>query len=160
MKKIDNLPKHWTASALVLRNNKVLLVNHRKMGVWLYPGGHIEDTETPDQAVIREVEEETGLKVKILGSMDESLSDGEAGVQALYHPYEILCEFIDGDNKHCHLDLIYLCEIIGQISESDIIHNARESSGIAFFDREGIENINLFPNFRKLLERVFKEMGE
>ena len=48
---MDNREKHFTASALVIHDNKVLLVNHLKLGVWLYPGGHIENNETPDQTI-------------------------------------------------------------------------------------------------------------
>lgn len=53
--------KHFTATAL-LRNQKgeFLLHKHRKLGCWLPPGGHLEDNEEPQDAVMREVREETG----------------------------------------------------------------------------------------------------
>lgn len=38
------LNKHFTASAIIIKNNKVLLIWHKKLNVWLYPGGHIEKT--------------------------------------------------------------------------------------------------------------------
>jgi 8-oxo-dGTP pyrophosphatase MutT (NUDIX family) len=41
----------------------VLLHLHRKLGMWLPPGGHIERDELPDDAAVREVFEETGLRV-------------------------------------------------------------------------------------------------
>ena len=40
-------------------------MHHKKLDVWLYPGGHVEDTETPDEALVREVKEETGLDIEI-----------------------------------------------------------------------------------------------
>jgi 8-oxo-dGTP diphosphatase len=46
--------RHFTASGIVLADEQVLLVEHRKLGMWLYPGGHIEPDEDPVQAVLRE----------------------------------------------------------------------------------------------------------
>ncbi len=55
------MKKHFTASALIIDEGKVLSVYHKKLGVWLYPGGHIEADENPEEALFREVREETGL---------------------------------------------------------------------------------------------------
>jgi len=153
----NNVEKHFTASALIInKEKKVLLVNHRKLGVWLYPGGHVEWNETPDETVVREVKEETGLNVEIISDRDSTLSDLEADVSVLHHPYVILCEKINGDNQHYHLDLIYLCKI--EIEENSELHyNPKESSDIRFFSLEDLNNINLFPNFRKLLEKILKQ---
>lgn len=40
----------------------LLLGDHRKSGLWLPPGGHVEDGEDPRQAVIREAREELGIE--------------------------------------------------------------------------------------------------
>lgn len=143
--------KHFTASALVIDNGKVLLVNHKKFGVWLYPGGHVEKNETPDQAVIREVKEETGLDVEIMGEKDNSLTDAKADTTALYNPYVILCELI-GD--HYHNDIVYLCKISG--NNKEIKYDKNESDGINFFSLDELDSIKLFPNFRRLLEKVLR----
>ena len=45
---------------------KLLLVKRRDVPVWVFPGGGIVENETPEKAVIREVLEESGYKVKIL----------------------------------------------------------------------------------------------
>lgn len=50
-----------TVEAVIVHNGRVLMVLHTKLNKWLFPGGHIDENETPDQAVIREVKEETGL---------------------------------------------------------------------------------------------------
>ena len=44
---------------------KVLLIKRRDVPVWVLPGGGLEANETPEQGVIRELEEETGYKVKV-----------------------------------------------------------------------------------------------
>ena len=49
---------------------RILLVRHTESGVWTAPGGAVEPHETPSDAVVREVWEETGLytaPVRILG---------------------------------------------------------------------------------------------
>lgn len=67
-------PGHVTASGFVLSpdRQRVLLVLHRKLGTWLQPGGHIEQSD-PDvvAAQRREIEEETGLsRLEWLGLVD------------------------------------------------------------------------------------------
>jgi 8-oxo-dGTP diphosphatase len=44
------------------RGDRLLLIRHRRLGVWLPPGGELEPGETPLEAAIRELGEETGLK--------------------------------------------------------------------------------------------------
>lgn len=43
----------------------VLLILRRDVPVWVLPGGGIEPNETPEQAVVREILEETGFEVKV-----------------------------------------------------------------------------------------------
>ena len=50
----------------IYHNDKVLLVHHKKLDLWLPVGGHIDANETPDDALHREVKEETGMDIEIL----------------------------------------------------------------------------------------------
>jgi len=57
-------PAHLTASGVVLdpAGAQVLLVLHRRVGLWLQPGGHVEEAdETLAAGALREATEETGL---------------------------------------------------------------------------------------------------
>jgi len=144
--------KHFTSSALIVDNNKVLLVYHKKLDVWLYPGGHIEQDENPDEALLREVKEETGLDVEIVSSRDETLSDKKADVTSLHIPYAVLCELV---GNHYHNDMIYLCKITNNEGYK-LKHNQDESNGIGFFDKYEISNLRLFDNFRILLNKVLQ----
>ncbi|MDD5528164.1 MAG: NUDIX domain-containing protein [Patescibacteria group bacterium] len=150
----NQLNKHFTASAIIVKDKKVLLVHHRKLGVWLYPGGHVESYETPDQTVIREVREETGLSVEIIGEKDENLADASADVSVLNNPYAILCELV-GD--HYHSDMVYLCRVTGESAQ--VKHNTIESEAIGFFGLDELDDIDLFPNFKELLKKVLHQVA-
>ncbi|HEX2581673.1 MAG TPA: NUDIX domain-containing protein [Dongiaceae bacterium] len=150
---VSPLRKHFTASALILcPDRRIVLINHPKLGVWLYPGGHVEQHETPDETVLREVQEETGYEAILLGEGEQDLADPETDVSVLRTPYVILREKInDPRDPHDHIDLVYLCTI----------KKFRKEYGndryIRFVAAHEMASLNLFPNFRKLLEKVFAD---
>jgi len=57
------LAGHFTASALVISGDgaHTLLTHHRKLGMWLQPGGHADGDRDLARVALRETEEETGL---------------------------------------------------------------------------------------------------
>ena len=85
-------PVHVTASAVVVGSRGTLLHLHKRLGLWLQPGGHIETTESPDCAAIREAREETGIDVVHI-----------AGGPDLIH-----VDVHEAARGHTHLDLRYL----------------------------------------------------
>lgn len=70
----------------------VLLVKRRDVPVWVLPGGGIESGETPEQAVIREVWEETGLRVHLSHKLGEYMPINR--LSSPTHIYE--CTIRDG----------------------------------------------------------------
>jgi ADP-ribose pyrophosphatase YjhB (NUDIX family) len=55
---------------LLLHEGRVLLIQRAQqpnIHLWTLPGGFVETDETPDEAVLREVLEETGLRTRVLG---------------------------------------------------------------------------------------------
>lgn len=69
--------------------------------MWLPPGGHIEPNELPDEAALREVIEETGIRARLCGEGGPPL----AYPVQLVRPEAIQLEAITPD--HEHVDLIY-----------------------------------------------------
>ena len=104
-----SLVRHFTATAFVVQDDATLLHWHGKLGIWLPPGGHVEENEDPVQAVLREVGEETGVRVE---AVPTSGTDGVLAypVQVL-PPLTILIEDINDpvDGFHQHIDFIYVC---------------------------------------------------
>ncbi|SRR6266487_2533308 len=52
-------------SALIFDGEKILLAHRRDIDWWNLPGGGMEEGEMVDEALVREVREETGLEVKV-----------------------------------------------------------------------------------------------
>ena len=115
--------RHFTVAVFVVHQRRVLLHYHRKLGKWLPPGGHIEDNELPDQAALREVLEETGIRVRLVGGRGLPV---EAPLQ-LVVPAGIQVE--DIYPGHQHIDLVYFAvpepydrqasEVDPRLAESD-----------------------------------------
>ena len=90
---------HVTGSGIVVGPRGVVLLQHKRLGIWLQPGGHIDADETPWGAALRESREETGLEVSFAGSVDSD------GVPGLVH-----VDVHEGGRGHTHLDLRYLID--------------------------------------------------
>ena len=96
----------YTASVFIVHDNKVLLHMHKKFGIWLQPGGHIELDEDPVQAVMREAKEETGLDIELVGTIPERL-DTKFGSRELIPPRFLNRMFFDETRTHEHIDFVY-----------------------------------------------------
>jgi len=153
----DKLRHDWTASVLVLRRDRrILLLLHRKLGVWLGPGGHVEPGEGPDEAALREVMEETGLAVALVGPRDPALDDPRHGVVCLVQPYVILKERIhDPRDPHFHLDHIYCARLVHAEAEPEAA--LAEVRDARFVAQDELAALPMFENFRALLVRVFAD---
>lgn len=64
IQKPDIPPKHLVSYFVVVdpKENRILLVDHKKAQLWLPAGGHVEPGEHPQATVERESEEELGIR--------------------------------------------------------------------------------------------------
>ena len=53
--------KAFSVAVYARRGERVLVIRHRRLGTWLPIGGELEAGETPFEAAVRELREETGL---------------------------------------------------------------------------------------------------
>ena len=85
--------------AAVFRENRILLVQECEDGTWSLPGGWADVGESPAEAIVREVREESGYEtraVKLLAVYDRN-KHGHPPFP--FHAYKIffLCELIGGE---------------------------------------------------------------
>jgi len=63
------MARHTRYQGMIIQNYKILLICHTQhstgLSYWVIPGGGIEQSETEEECVIREMKEETNLDVKI-----------------------------------------------------------------------------------------------
>jgi 8-oxo-dGTP pyrophosphatase MutT (NUDIX family) len=104
------ISRDFTVAVFVMHLNHVILHPHTRLGIWLPPGGHIEPNELPDEAAIREVAEETGIAIELVGERGIGVDYPGQPVQ-LVRPEGIQLEFIGPD--HQHIDLIYFARPAG-----------------------------------------------
>lgn len=92
-------------AATVFHNGCILLSVRGKApskGKWGLPGGAVETGETLENAVIREVEEETNVTIrpiKLLTFFDAITREENGEVLYHYILFEYLCEFVSGEVK-------------------------------------------------------------
>lgn len=111
-------PVHVTGSAIVVGPRGVILLKHKRLGLWLQPGGHIDAGETPWDAAVREAREETGLPVTLAASTP--------GGPPLVH-----VDVHAGGRGHTHLDLRYVVTVAG---DPDPAPPDGESQDVFWFD--------------------------
>lgn len=67
------IKKEFSAGGIVIENGRVLLIMMRNLSgkeVWTFPKGHIEEGENRQDAALREVLEETGVRCRMKGSVE------------------------------------------------------------------------------------------
>jgi len=89
--------------SVVVHEGRVLLIRRGKAplyGRWVVPGGTVELGETLEQALVREVREETGLEVRpvsFLTAFDRILRAADGRVAYHYVILDYLCERLGGE---------------------------------------------------------------
>jgi 8-oxo-dGTP pyrophosphatase MutT (NUDIX family) len=80
---------HIAAALLIGPDGRTLLVRKRGTQAFMQPGGKIEPNEPAQRALVRELEEELGLKI----DPAEAAFLGEFSAPAVHEPeFEVLCQ--------------------------------------------------------------------
>ena len=113
------VPGHFTASAFVLspERDALLLIFHKKLSLWLQPGGHVEPGDPSILAAARrEVAEEVGLHDLVVVGEESALFDIDI------HPIPARKD----EPAHEHFDVRFLLQAASRaFSESDEVAGAR-----------------------------------
>jgi 8-oxo-dGTP pyrophosphatase MutT (NUDIX family) len=135
----------YTASATIVYKNKVLLLFHHKLHLWLPPAGHIELHEHPLEALYRETKEETGLTkdhLTLITPFTDNLAlerDPSTNL-SLPMPFDIDVHTVN-EAGHRHIDFSYIF-----LSDTDVIH--KEEGGaeqLEWFTLEEIKHLSPMP---------------
>lgn len=106
---------HITASGLVIKDGKTLLIFHPYIKQWFQPGGHIDEGEEPIQAAIREVFEETGVVCELLGGFLDPVD---------IDLHEIPENPKKGEGTHLHIDLLFILKVLAEEKSPEDIEKA------------------------------------
>ena len=109
-------------------NGEILLINSPRRG-WEYPGGMVEPGETFQDALIREIKEESGVDVEIIGFIG-------------------LCKNVEKDVVNIDFSCRYLS---GELTTSS------ESSEVMWVRKEDALDMVTFPLTRKRLQNMLSE---
>jgi len=127
-------------AATVFSCGNVLLVrrgNEPSYGKWGLPGGVVELGETVEEALTREVKEETGLSVRpirLVTVLDSIVRDDEGKIRFHYVLSEFLCE-----------------DLGGKLEASTDVSDAR------WFPLGSLDSIDMNLGARRLIERITEE---
>ena len=142
--------RQFCASVFVInpKDKKLLLVKHSIFNKWLQPGGHMEESENPEESALREVYEETGIKIKLLGERFPREDD-------LIRPLGIQCNRKENGLKI--FDIIYVGVPIN--GDADLVISD-ESKGIGWFSRKELDNMDVFPDIKITMDYILKNYFE
>lgn len=147
------MEKHFAASGVILNtdHSKVLLLYHKKLAKWLFPGGHVELNESPDETVIREIQEEVGLTVAfILTSEMESIEE-----RVLPLPFCILEENIAAHKdtpEHKHVDFIFLTQ-----AKNEAIPETTEQHDVRWYTKGEVQGLDTFTSVKNICSQVMQD---
>lgn len=143
--------RDWCATAFVVWRERVLLHRHAKLDAWLPCGGHVEPGELPDDAAVREVLEESGVAVELIG--EHALSVPEP--RQLVRPRGVQLEGIMPG--HEHVDLIYLARPREPYAGG--IPRQVEDPSLGWYGREDLAGMQLSDEIRAWCELALREVG-
>ncbi len=122
------MPAHLGANAIITCNGKILLEKRRDCDIWGLVGGGVKKTESPLQAIAREIKEELGLSIS-LDQFRKLAVYGEPGRIAAYQDGSIWRMVV----------VVFQLELE---QEPEMVISA-ESRALRFFSKEELKDIEI-----------------
>ncbi len=141
---------HFTASAFVVNptRTKMLVVYHNIFDGWIYPGGHADGEENLLSVALREVEEETAQKAKVI---DPNIFS----IQAL--PTKGHVKRGKYVSAHTHLDFVYFLEAD---DTKELKYREEESKGVKWIPLEQATDDTMVDFIRPIHKKLIKKMNQ
>ncbi|WP_280186815.1 MULTISPECIES: NUDIX hydrolase [Nocardia] len=147
---------HATASTFVFSRFeegwKLGLVQQPRLRKSMIPGGHVEDFETPAEAAVREVLEESGLSVRLLRRASIPLPEGYP-LEVVVEPWWTTLVDVPRDNHlpapHRHLDHQYVAVADSAQPVAEPVHE------FDWFGPDELVALDMFDDTRRLAEYLF-----
>lgn len=152
-----------TASAFIVRTDmvepKLLLHVHKKLGVLLQTGGHIEVTETPWQAVCHEITEETGYSLDQLKILQPPVRI-KSLTSATLHPQPIAhnTHNFDLEGIHKHTDISYAFVVEADAQNKPGEGESTLFSWVDLVELRSIDSNHIYENVREIGAFVLTEI--
>ena len=142
----------FTVSAYLVHKDKVLMVHHRGLDIWVPVGGHIELNEDTDQALLREINEECGLTK---ANLEFTNNRPEIpGAKFLLQPQYV--DIHEISKQHRHLNFTYFVKA----KNCNTKLSKPEHSEIKWFSLEELEKFDLRPNIRFLTKEALRVLSD
>ena len=128
---------HYVASVAIVNDGKILMLKQNRTHFWLLPGGHIDDGELPHEAVLREVLEETNLKIELLQKPEpDAKTEIATPIPIPFGMRTVPCR------DKIDIDMIFIAKVVS--GELKIDHESEEARW--FTKQEIIDNPNVGPS--------------
>jgi 8-oxo-dGTP pyrophosphatase MutT (NUDIX family) len=134
-----------TVTAFIFNEDKLLLVFHKKMQKWMHVGGHVEENELFDEALKREIMEETGLKIDIIDAHQLNIDYDKRLAAPL---------FVQGNEKNGKKDISidYVCKVK---ENSSVKLQNEELEDYKWVTMQELDSINTFEVLKKLAKEAY-----
>ena len=144
----NNLFGHFTASAFGVNKSrtKMVMVYHIINDGWIYPGGHADGESNLLSVAIREVNEETGLKTKVL-------SNKIFAIQA--NPVQSHIKKSKFVSAHTHFDVIYLLEAD---DSTPLSYREDESKGVKWISFNDLDKEDIVPFIKPIYKKLIDKL--
>ncbi|HYC34637.1 MAG TPA: NUDIX domain-containing protein [Candidatus Paceibacterota bacterium] len=143
----------FTVEVFIVYKDKVLLRKHDKLKIWLSVGGHIELDEDPNEAALREVKEEVGLDVELVGNKGEYKNDES------YR--ELIAPRYLGRNQynehHEHIAMVYFAK--AKDTNISVSYKGDRSDECVWATLEDLEKMDLVNNVKFYAKEALKELA-